>query len=94
MLYRQLALLLESGVNIATSLELLQEQIANRTLKKVVAEVMADIRSGNQFSVAMGRHPEVFSTMSCRTISIGEQTGGLETMLRQVADYNGKRNCK
>ncbi len=90
MLYRQLALLLESGVNIATALELLQEQIANRTLKKVVVELTADIRAGNQLSVAMSRHPEVFSTMSCRTISIGEQTGGLETMLRQVADYNEK----
>jgi type IV pilus assembly protein PilC len=38
----------------------------------------------------MGRHPEVFSTMACRTLSIGEQTGGLETMLRQVADYMEK----
>ncbi len=90
MLYRQLALLLESGVNIATALELLQDQISNRTLKKVVAEVTADIRAGNQLSVAMGRHPEVFPTMSTRTLSIGEQTGGLETMLRQVADYNEK----
>ncbi len=90
MLFRQMALLLESGVNIATALELLQDQISNRTLKKVVAEVTADIRAGNQLSVAMSRHPEVFSTLSCRTLSIGEQTGGLETMLRQVADYNEK----
>jgi type IV pilus assembly protein PilC len=38
----------------------------------------------------MNRHPEIFSAMSCRTLSIGEQTGGLETMLRQVADYMEK----
>ena len=90
MLYRQLALLLESGVNIATALELLQDQISNRTLKKVVAEVTSDIRSGNQLSAAMSKHPEIFTPMSTRTLSIGEQTGGLETMLRQVADYNEK----
>jgi type IV pilus assembly protein PilC len=90
MLFRQMALLLESGVNIVTALELLQEQISNRTLKKVVNEVIADIRSGDELSVSMGRHPEVFSTMACRTLSIGEQTGGLETMLRQVADYMEK----
>jgi type IV pilus assembly protein PilC len=90
MLYRQLALLLESGINIATALELLQEQISNRTLKKVVTEVTADIRAGNQLSIAMGKHPEIFTTMSTRTLSIGEQTGNLEMMLRQVADYNEK----
>ncbi len=90
MLYRQLALLLESGVNIATALDLLQDQITNRTLKKVVAEVTADIRAGNQLSASMARHPDVFSPMSTRTLAIGEQTGGLETMLRQVADYSEK----
>ena len=89
-LFRQLALLLESGVNIVTSLELMQEQITNRTLKKVVSDVVADIRAGNQLSVAMSRHPEVFPIVACRSLSIGEQTGGLETMLRQVADYMEK----
>lgn len=90
MLFRQLALLLESGVNIATALELLQDQITNRTLKKVMAEITADIRAGNQLSYAMSRHPEIFSPMSTRTLAIGEQTGSMETMLRQVAEYNEK----
>ncbi len=90
MLFRQLALLIESGVNIVTALELLKEQISNRTLKKVVSEVISDIRAGNQLSVAMNRHPDVFSPLACRTLSIGEQTGGLETMLRQVAEYMEK----
>jgi type IV pilus assembly protein PilC len=88
--YRQLALLLESGVNIVTSLELLQEQVTNQTLRKTMLDVIADLRSGDQLSVAMSKHPEVFSSLSCRTLSIGEQTGGLEAMLKQVADYMEK----
>jgi type IV pilus assembly protein PilC len=90
LLFRQLALLLESGINIVTALGLLQEQIANRTLKRVVSELIADLRSGNQLSASMSRHPDIFSTMACRTISIGEQTGGMEVMLKQVADYTEK----
>jgi len=85
--YRQLALLLESGINIVTSLELLQSQVSNRALKKVLDEVISDLRSGNQLSAAMSKHPQVFSPLSCRSLSIGEQTGGLEVMLRQIADY-------
>jgi len=88
--YRQLALLLESGINVVTSLELLQEQVTNRTLKKAMVDVVSDLRSGNQLSAAMTKHPEVFSPLSCRTLSIGEQTGGLEQMLRQIADYMEK----
>jgi type IV pilus assembly protein PilC len=88
--FRQLALLLESGINIVTALDLLRDQMANRTLKKVVEDIIADIRSGNQLSTAMGRHPDVFNQMACRTLAIGEQTGGLETMLKQVADYMEK----
>ncbi|MCJ7605033.1 MAG: type II secretion system F family protein [Dehalococcoidales bacterium] len=87
MLFRQLALLLESGINILTALELLREQMSNRTLKKVVGEVIEDVRSGNQLSTAMSRHPVIFPAMAVRSLGIGEQTGGMETMLRQVAEY-------
>jgi type IV pilus assembly protein PilC len=97
--YRQLALLLESGINIVTALELLQGQVSNRTLKRVLDEVISDLRGGSQLSAAMSKHPEVFSALCCRTLSIGEQTGGLETMLRQIADYmekevNAKKGIK
>jgi type IV pilus assembly protein PilC len=88
--FRQMALLLESGINIVTALELLQQQITKNSLKKVIGEIISDIRGGNQLSVAMSRHPEIFSPMTCRTLSIGEQSGSLETMLRQVSDYMEK----
>jgi type IV pilus assembly protein PilC len=90
LLFRQLALLIESGVNIVTSLELLQEQITKHSLKSVVYDIVSDLRSGNQLSTAMSRHPDFFSPMACRTLSIGEQTGSLEIMLKQMADYMEK----
>jgi type IV pilus assembly protein PilC len=88
--YRQLALLLESGISITTALELLREQASNRTLEGVLGEVISDLRSGNQLSAAMGKHPEVFLPIYCRLVGVGEQTGELETMLRLIADYKEK----
>ena len=85
--FRQLALLLESGINIITSLELLRDQMSARTLKKVLGDIISDVRGGNQLSVSMSRHPDVFPAMAIRSLGIGEQTGGLETMLRQISDY-------
>ncbi len=88
--YRQLAMLLESGIDIVTSLELLQEQAANRALKRVLGDVISDLRAGNQLSKALGKHPHVFSPIYCRLIGVGEQSGDLETVLGQVADYMEK----
>jgi len=90
MLYRQLAMLLESGVDIVASLELLQEQSANRALKKVLGQVVSNLRGGQQLSRALRQHPQVFIPVYCRLISVGEQTGELESVLNQVADYMEK----
>ena len=84
---RQLALLLESGVGIVQSLELLQSQAGNKQLKKVLIEVVSDLRSGNSLSTALSKHSHVFSTIYSKMVGVGEQTGGLESVLRNLADY-------
>jgi len=87
MFSRQLALLLESGTDIVTSLELLQSQVTNRNLKIVLGEVASDIRGGNSLSAALGKHPRTFPEIYSRTLAAGEQAGNLEVVLRQMADY-------
>lgn len=87
MFSRQLALLLEAGTDIVTSLDLLQDQIDNPTLGKIVGEVASDIRGGSSLSAAFSKHPRAFSQMYHRSIAAGEQGGNLEVVLRQMADY-------
>jgi len=87
MFSRQMALLLESGTDIVVSLELLQAQVTNRTLKKVIGSIVSDIRGGSSLSVAMRKHPRIFSQIYSRAIAAGEKSGNLEIVLRQMADY-------
>jgi type IV pilus assembly protein PilC len=87
MFSRQLALLLESGTDIATSLDLLQEQTDNQTFHKIIGEVASDIRSGSSLAVALGKHPRAFSSMYYRAVAAGEQGGKLEVVLRQMAEH-------
>jgi len=87
MFSRQLALLLESGTDIVTSLDLLQNQITNQTLKRIIGEVASDIRGGSSLSTALSKYPQAFSRMYHRAIAAGEQGGNLEIVLRQMADY-------
>jgi type IV pilus assembly protein PilC len=90
-LSRQLALLLTSGTDIVASLELLQNQTTNKTLKKTLSVVANDIRGGSSLSLAMRKHPKVFPTVYWRSISAGEKSGNLDVVLRQMADYMERR---
>jgi len=85
--YRQLALLLESGMDIISALEILRVQSANRLMKAIYADIVAELRSGNPLSRALDKHPKVFSTLCRQSLRVGEQSGGIEVILRQMADY-------
>lgn len=90
MFSRQLALLLESGTDIVTALDLLQNQITNETLKGMIGEVASDIRGGSPLSKALSKHPRAFPRMYYQAIAAGEQGGNLEVVLKQMADYMEK----
>jgi len=84
---RQLALLLESGVSIIPALALLEAQSTDKSLKRVLITIVNDLRGGKSLSLAMAEHPHVFSRVYCKMISVGEQTGVLEDVLRSLASY-------
>jgi type IV pilus assembly protein PilC len=50
-------------------------------------QVIADIRSGEPFSAALSKHPNVFPHIYQKMVAVGEQTGGLEQVLRNLAMY-------
>jgi type IV pilus assembly protein PilC len=87
MFSRQLALLLETGTDIVTAIDLLKDQVGDKTLSGILGEVVDSIRSGNSLSAAMSKHPKAFLNIYRKTIAAGEQGGNLETVLRQMADY-------
>ena len=89
-LSRQIALLLESGTDIVSSLELMRAQATDRNLTRVLGEVIADLRSGLRLSVALEKHTDSFPSIYSRALSVGERTGGLEVVLRQMADFMEK----
>jgi len=90
---RQLALLLESGVGIIQALELLENQSTDKSLKKVLIQVLHDLRGGKSLSAAIAQHPQVFSKLYSKMISVGEQTGSMETVLRSLAGYTERQSA-
>ena len=89
---RQLATLLRSGISLLPALEILQGQVTtSRAFKRILDTIANDLRAGTSFSDAISKHPRAFTDIYCRTITVGEQTGNMETVLHQMADYTEKQ---
>ncbi|HBB56456.1 TPA: hypothetical protein DEW47_01950 [Patescibacteria group bacterium] len=86
-LSRQLATLFEAKVSILESFQLLSSQTKNAKLKTSLSEVVEDIRGGNTFSVAMSKHPDVFSKFYVNMVRSGEESGKLEEIFESLADH-------
>src|SRR3989338_4627994 len=57
---RQLATLVDSGIPIASAVDILAEQIDDRGFKQILKKMRDDIQAGSSFSDAAGRHPRAF----------------------------------
>ncbi len=91
---RQLATLLRSGISLLPALDILQGQVtSSRVFKRILESMIDDLRSGNAFSQTISKHPKAFNDIYCRTIAVGEQSGNLEMILNQMADYLEKQGA-
>jgi len=81
----QLANLVESGVGLLTGLDLMAEEVTSKSLQKVLTQVVDDIRQGSAISTALSKHKYVFPPIYQSMINVGERTGNLGGVLRQLA---------
>lgn len=85
--YTQLADLLRSGVPLLRSLELLQRQSSNVSLKLVLEEVRAQVADGRRLAEALRMHPHVFPELAVSMVRAGEEGSFLEDVLKRVSDF-------
>ncbi len=83
---RTLATLIQSGVPILESLDIVGKSIGNKLLEVVVGEVKSNVREGESIAVPLIKS-NVFPPMVTRMIAIGEKSGQLEKMLTKIAEF-------
>lgn len=84
---RTLSLLIKSGVNIIESLDITRGAANNAVVEDALLNAKNAVMQGEQMSQPMAAAVEVFSPMVVSMVAIGEETGGLDTMLDKIADY-------
>ncbi len=90
---RQFATMINAGLPLVQSLDILAEQTENPKLQKVIADVLYDVESGNTLADAMEKHPKIFSKLFVSMVSAGEAGGILDTILLRLATFLEKADA-
>ncbi|MDD5680616.1 MAG: type II secretion system F family protein [Candidatus Omnitrophica bacterium] len=84
---RQLATMVDAGIPLVGALDILGEQMENRTFSEVILKVRDNIETGSSLSEAFSRHPRVFSPLFVNMVKAGESSGMLDEILDRIATY-------
>jgi type IV pilus assembly protein PilC len=90
---RQFATMINSGLPLVQSLDILAEQTENKVLRKVIQDVLYDVESGHTLADAMGKHPKIFSELFVNMVAAGEAGGILDTILVRLAVFLEKNDA-
>jgi len=83
---RTLGTLVRSGVSILEALEIVAKTSGNKIVELAVMGARSSIREGERITDPL-RECGVFPPMVIQMVSVGEETGALDTMLMKIADY-------
>ena len=87
---RQLGVMINAGLPLVQSLEILASNQANRSFSRVLTGVRSTVEGGSTLSNAFQRYPRVFDQLYCNMIAAGESGGILEGVLERLSGYIDK----
>jgi type IV pilus assembly protein PilC len=82
---QNMAILLSSGVPILDGLAITARTAGNRVVEKAIMDSRISISQGRTVAEPL-RESKIFPPMVCQMVAVGENTGGLDGMLRKVAE--------
>ena len=84
---RQLATMIDAGLPLVQSLEILAMQQEHKAFQEVLTSIKDDVESGSTFAAALGRHPKVFNDLYVNLVVAGEEGGILDNILLRLSNY-------
>lgn len=88
--YRQFATMVNAGLTLVSSLDILIDQVENKTLSNVIKTIKSDVEAGSTLADTFAKQPQVFSEINVSMIRAGEIGGVLDEILNKIADLMEK----
>jgi len=90
---RQFATMINAGLPLVQSLDILARQTENPALADVTRQVVFDVESGHTLADAFSKHPKAFSELYVNMVAAGEAGGILDTILMRLATFLEKSDA-
>lgn len=87
---RQFSTMIDAGLPLVQSLEILASQQPNKVFKDVLYQIKSDVEQGSTLSEALKKHPKVFDDLYVSLVAAGEMGGMLDQILNRLASYMEK----
>lgn len=87
---RQFSTMIDAGLPLVQSLEILASQQPNKFFKDVLYQIKSDVEQGSTLSEALKKHPKVFDDLYVSLVAAGEMGGMLDQILNRLASYMEK----
>jgi len=84
---RQLSTMLEAGVTLIRSLDVILTQIQSKKFFEVLTDIRKAVEKGDSLSVALLRHPDVFNQFWTSLVEVGEASGTIPVVLNKLTFY-------
>ena len=91
LLTRQLATLLRSGLPLEESLQAVAEQTEKPRVQRIILGVRGKVVEGHPLAEGLREFPQAFPEIYRATVSAGEQSGKLDSVLERLSDYTESR---
>ena len=90
---KQFSAVIKAGVTIISALELMGDQIENKTLRKAIADARPYVEKGGTLADAFRVNPDVFPPIMINMVAAGEMSGNLEICLDRLVEHFEKDNA-
>ncbi len=84
---RQLATMIDAGLPLVQSLDILAEQEETPTFRVILNQVKDDVESGMTFAAALKKHPKAFNDLYVNMVVAGEESGTLDLIMNRLAIF-------
>jgi type IV pilus assembly protein PilC len=84
---RQFSTMIDAGLPLVQGLNILSEQMENKTFKNMLKQITKDVEGGSTLADALNKHPKVFDALFVNLVAAGEVGGILDTILQRLAAY-------
>jgi general secretion pathway protein F len=88
---RQLATLIAAGLPIEEALQAIAQQSEKQHVASLVMGIRSRLLEGHSLASSLGDYPGSFNTMYRSTVAAGEQSGHLDKVLENLADYSERQ---